>query len=63
MTPTLKHIIEAAALEHDLDELGRLLCRFELDDEIRAAIYAAMDRCNDAPVLLVDEVFVLGGAR
>ena len=59
MTPTLKHIIEAAALEHDLDELGRLLCRYELSDEIRAAIYTAMDRVNDNPTLPVDEVATL----
>ena len=44
MSENLRHLISAAELENDLDALGRLLCLYELDDDVRAVLYEAIDR-------------------
>ena len=38
--------ISYATLENDLDELANLLCIHELDDDIRAVCYVAIDRVS-----------------
>lgn len=44
MTATLRHEIDAAILENDIDALADLLCEHESDDEVLSVIYDAIDR-------------------
>jgi len=53
MQPNLRHKIDAAILENDLEALEDLLIRHERQEDARAVIYEAIDRVSanlDRPI-------------
>jgi len=57
---TLRHEIDAACQENDLDALFSILLIHERDDNVRAVVYAGIDRvCANLGCLVTADVIVL----
>jgi len=56
---TMRAEIDSLVMEHDVEALGALLCRYELDEDLRGLLYAAIDVASNMPLLNIDQIHIL----